>query len=74
MYLSVKSFFSKGGNVEGELEKKEEESGGIKKSYIISATIGFLIAMAIVGGVIFILKNTDQQNQDSSSPEQGLTL
>ena len=57
-----------------ELEKKEEDSGGTKKGYIVSATIGFLLAIAIVGGIIFILKNSDQLDQNSSSPVPGLTL
>ena len=57
-----------------ELEKKEEDFGGTKKGYIVSATIGFLLAMAIVGGIIFILKNSDQSDQNSSSPVPVLTL
>jgi len=60
--------------VEEELEKKGENFGGIRKGYIVSATIGFLVAIVIVGGIIFILRNTDQSNQNTSSPVPGLTL
>jgi hypothetical protein len=70
----VKFFFSKGGNVGEELQKKGEGSGGIRKGYIVSATIGFLVAIAIVGGIIFILRNTDQQSQNTSSSVPGVSL
>lgn len=54
--------------------EKERESGGFNKGRIIYAAVGFLVAVAIVGGIIFILRNTDQHNQNTSSPVPGLTL
>ncbi len=47
----------------------EQINEGSKSGYVVAAAAGFLTAVAIMGGILFILKNTHENENTSSSVE-----
>jgi len=45
----------------------EDNNERSMKNYLVAVAVGFLTAVAIMGGILFILKNTHEKEENISS-------